>query len=146
MRERLIAWVLRGGAWACVLLVIGRIAWQPRRVWITGRILQLNVRTDHRRAARALLRETGLDQHFDPGRDDLWPSMVQSPTVVPTFVGLVDQTRGPNDPPQERFVRVEPDGQMSLPPLENPTEMPLFDAVSVPECLDLHDHNGRQLP
>ncbi len=68
MNGMITSWTLRLGAWLLLLAVVGRLALDSRSAWLNGRLMQMEVLFESRRAGDALFRELGLDRHFDPAR------------------------------------------------------------------------------
>lgn len=119
MAGRIASWTLRLTAWACLLVVVGRLLLFPKQAWINGRIMQMEVRFETRRAETALWRELGLDAHYDSDRFRIH-TMEFFHFSAPVWLTLLDR----RDPFQETWsgphIWLEPNGDCLLPPLHTP--------------------------
>lgn len=119
MARRVTSWTIRLGAWACLLVVVGRLLLFPKQAWINGRIMQMEVRLETRRAENALWRELGLDAHYDSDRFRIH-TVESFRFSAPVWLTLLDR----RDPYQETglgpHIWLEPNGHCLLPPLHTP--------------------------
>lgn len=115
MARTVIAWCLRAGAWLILLALIGRLTLGNRAAWLNGRIMQMEVLYESRRAEAALFRELGLDRHFDPAR-----YRIHTPEFrwfkAPTWLKLMDRNDVSGDE-CGAYIWLEADAECVLPPL-----------------------------
>lgn len=123
MAGRISSWALRLTAWACLLVVAGRLLLFPKQAWINGRIMQMEVRFETRRAETALWRELGLDAHYDSDRFRIH-TVEYLRFSAPVWLTLLDRRDPHNETEFGPHIWLEPNGDCLLPPLHTPLTTP----------------------
>lgn len=117
------SWTLRLAAWACLLVIAGRLLLFPKQAWINGRIMQMEVRFETRRAENALWRELGLDAHYDSDRVRIH-TIEHHRFSAPVWLTLLDRRESRPETWGGPHIWVEPNGDCLLPPLHTPLTTP----------------------
>lgn len=118
-RRRWLPWTIRVGAWLLAALALGRVAAQPTRMLLDGRLFQMHLRPEQPRAVAALTRSLGLERFIDFSRCRLVPGY--KPTELSPVFLSVRPIAGPHaDIRDYKWLAVMPDGRVLEPPLIYP--------------------------